>query len=143
MFNPQVIDRPHLFPQRCLTCLGASDREVVDTGVQLPEDLGRLYICLSCLKDIATSAGYATLEDIAEATAANAALQAKVSAIEAVAEGMKNDIRNAHDRALAGLDDAVASVGPAPAPTARGKREPRIPSFSPGDFDTAGLQELD
>lgn len=115
----QIVEKPYLFPQKCFFTGDGNERPILDTGKEDPE-LGRVYISLSYMDELATAAGYVTLADAAKLREENAALKARLDLIPEALERAEADVRLAHDRAVVALrgwdgDDALLGAPGAPA----------------------------
>lgn len=113
----QLVDKPHLFPQRCFFTGDGMERPVIDTGVNDTEG-GRVYISLQFMDDLAAAAGYVRREEAAKLVSDNLALRAQIAAIPNVLEGLSDDVRNLAAGAVIDLL-ARAGGGAVPVPEVR------------------------
>lgn len=100
----QIVDKPHLYPQRCFFTGDATERPIIDTGVNDTEG-GRVYISFSFMDDLAKEAGYATRGETSAILEANAALQRQIDILPAAIERVASAIRLASDTAIRDLLD--------------------------------------
>lgn len=89
----QQVERPFALPGCCALCGKADDEWYIDTGRQI-EFLGAVYICKSCIQQIAGIVGYATpegvvqmLSDIRNLTQERDDLKNQVTGLEEILSG--------------------------------------------------------
>jgi hypothetical protein len=102
----QIVEKPHLYPQRCFFTGDINEVPILDTGANDTEG-GRVYISLSFFDDLVQAAGYLNRQQADALTEENARLRAQNSILPAVVERLIDAIRTA---SAAGIDDLLAGV---------------------------------